>query len=122
MGTIPGLSVSTSATRAATATAAVPEELKKAAKQFEAIFIRQMMSSMRTAKLGDDILGSDSGNQFRDMADSKTADQLAEKGSFGIADMLVKQFGARVVVKTGPAMGTTTPAMPAAADGKAATP
>ncbi|MEH3106329.1 MAG: rod-binding protein [Sphingomonas fennica] len=96
MGEIPSLNATRIAAKAAAPAAAVSPELKAAAKQFEAIFIRQMMSSMRTAKLGDDILGSDAGNQFRDMADSKTADSLADKGSFGIADMLVKQLGARM--------------------------
>ncbi len=95
MGEIPALSAA-SQIRKTAAPAAVSAELKAAAKQFEAIFIRQMMTSMRSAKLGDDILGSDSGNQFRDMADSRTADSLADKGSFGIADMLVKQLGARM--------------------------
>ena len=88
---------STPAVKAATP-AANPEQdkLKKAAKAFEAIFVRQMIGSMRTASLGDGILDSDSSQQFRDMSDSKMADQIAEKGGLHIADMLVKQYGARL--------------------------
>lgn len=74
---------------------AVSSELKAVAKQFEAIFARQMIGSMRTAKLGDDLLGSDAGDQFRDMADARLAENMADKGTFGIAEMLVKQFGAK---------------------------
>ena len=66
--------------------------LKKAAQQFEAIFLRQMISSMRSASLGEDILGSGASEQFRDMADARTADSMAEKGSLGIANTLLAQF------------------------------
>lgn len=98
----------------AAAANAVSPELKAAAKQFEAIFIRQMIGSMRTAKLADDILGSDAGNQFREMADARTADSLADKGSFGIAEMLVKQLGARMKTATPAADATAKPATDAA--------
>lgn len=73
------------------------DQLKAAAKQFEAVFTRQMMKSMRDAKLSDDdLFGSDATDQFREMQDSNLADQLAGKGAIGIADLLVKQFEARV--------------------------
>ena len=89
--------VASSPAKAATP-AANPEQdkLKKAAKAFEAIFVRQMIGSMRTASLGDGIFDSDSSQQFRDMSDAKMADQIAEKGGLHIADMLVKQYGARL--------------------------
>lgn len=82
----------TSASGAPAVPAADQATLKKAAVQFEAVFLRQLISSMRSSTLGDDILGSDASNQFRDMADSRTADAMAEKGAIGIADMLLKQF------------------------------
>src|SRR3546814_14509922 len=52
--------------------------LQQAAKAFEAIFMRQMISSMRSAKLGEDLLGSSASNQFRDRADARVADGMAE--------------------------------------------
>ena len=71
------------------------EQLKAAAQAFEAVFLRQMISSMRQASLGEELLGGGrAGEQFRDMSDAKLADNMAEKGSFGIAEMLLKQFGA----------------------------
>lgn len=88
------------------------EQLKAAAKQFEAIFTRQIMKSMRDCKLAeDDLFGSDATDQFREMQDSNLAGQLADKGAVGIADLLVKQFQARVA-KSAPAadaaaIGTT---------------
>lgn len=66
--------------------------LRKAAQAFEAVFLRQMIGSMRQASLGDDILGSSAADQFRDMSDSRLADQLAGGKGFGIADLLVRQF------------------------------
>ena len=68
-------------------------KLKAVAQQFEAVFLRQIMSSMRSASLGDGLLDSSSSDQFRDMSDARTADAMAEKGAIGIADMLLKQFG-----------------------------
>jgi flagellar protein FlgJ len=70
------------------------EQLKAAAKAFEAVFVRQMIGSMRQAKLGEDMLGGSATDTFREMSDAKLADSMAEKGSFGIAEMLLKQFDA----------------------------
>lgn len=79
------------------------DQLKAAAKQFEAIFTRQMLKSMRDAKLSeDDLFGSDATDQFRDMQHANLADQLAGKGALGIGDLLVKQFEARIA-KAAPA-------------------
>ena len=70
---------------------AAPPKLEATAKQFEAIFLRQMIGAMRGASLGDDLFGSDASNQFRDMADGRLADAMA--GRFGIAALLEKQLG-----------------------------
>lgn len=69
--------------------------LRKAAEAFEAVILRQLMASMRQAKLGDDIFGSSATSNFREMADSKTADSIAAMRQFGIADMVETQFRAR---------------------------
>ncbi len=77
--------------------------MKAVAKQFEAVFVRQMFKASHEAKLADDdLFGSDATDQFREMQDSHLADQFADKGSFGLGDLLVKQFQARVS-KTPPA-------------------
>jgi peptidoglycan hydrolase FlgJ len=64
--------------------------VRQVAKQFEAIFLRQMIATMRAPSLGDDLFGSDASNQFRDMADARLADSMA--GQFGIAQLLEKQL------------------------------
>jgi flagellar protein FlgJ len=65
------------------------------------------------------LFGSDATDQFRDMQDGNLADQLAGKGAIGIADLLVRQFQARVAKPA----ATTGAADPASADtGQAAEP
>ena len=68
------------------------EQLKAAAQAFEAVFLRQMIGSMRQASLGEDIMGGRAAEQFRDMSDAKLADSMADKGGFGIAELLLQQF------------------------------
>lgn len=67
-------------------------KLKSAAQQFEAVFLRQMISSMRSASLGDGLFDTSSSDQFRDLSDGRTADAMAEKGALGIAELLLRQF------------------------------
>lgn len=73
--------------------ATVDPALKKVAQQFEAIFLRQMIGSMRQAKLTDDPLDSSATDNFRELADAKTADSIAALGRFGIAQMIERQLG-----------------------------
>jgi flagellar protein FlgJ len=67
-------------------------KLKSAAQAFEAVFLRQMIGSMRSAGLSDGMFDSSATQQFQDMADSKTADGMSGQGVLGIAQMLVKQL------------------------------
>ena len=67
-------------------------KLKSAAQAFEAVFLRQMIGSMRQASLGDGMFDNEGTEQFQDMADSKTADSMSQKGVLHLADMLVKQL------------------------------
>ncbi len=68
-------------------------QLRQAAEAFEAVFLRQVIGSMRQAKIGEDLFGSSASDQFRDMADARLADDMAARGSFGIAELLLQQFG-----------------------------
>lgn len=94
------MQVSSTPSTTATATTAQSNpqkaELEKAAKAFEAIFMRQMLGAMRSASLDEGLGDSSATMQFRDMSDAKTADNMAETGKFGIAEMLMKQFAGKV--------------------------
>jgi flagellar protein FlgJ len=69
----------------------VDPALRKAAQGFEALFLRQVIGSMRQAKLGDDLFGSSATNTYREMSDKQLADALAQKGSIGIAALVEAQ-------------------------------
>lgn len=71
-------------------------QLRQAAQAFEAVFVRQMIGSMRQASLGDELFGSDATDQFREMQDARLADSMAETGGFGIARMLLAQFEGKI--------------------------
>jgi peptidoglycan hydrolase FlgJ len=70
-------------------------ELRKAAESFEAVMLRQLIGTMRKAKLADDFLGSSATDSFREMADARVADSMASLGQFGIADLVEKQLQGR---------------------------
>jgi flagellar protein FlgJ len=75
-------------------------ELAKAAKAFEAIFVRQLIASMRATTIGEDLTGSNAVDQFQEMADARTADSLADGGNLGIASLLLKQLDRKPVAST----------------------
>jgi peptidoglycan hydrolase FlgJ len=75
---------------APTAASTSSPAIRETAQQFEAIFLRQMIASMRSPSLGNDLFGSDASNQFRDMSDARLANSMA--GQFGIARLLEKQL------------------------------
>ncbi|AWN16026.1 flagellar assembly peptidoglycan hydrolase FlgJ [Salinisphaera sp. LB1] len=63
-----------------------------AAKQFEALFIKQMLSSMRKAIPKSHLLGdSPADKQYQDMMDAQWSQTLAQRG-MGLAKMLDKQL------------------------------
>ena len=69
-----------------------PNDLHAAAEQFEALFIHQLLKQARSAKLADDILGSEAGDTYIEMLDQERAKQLSAQMNLGIAEALVLQF------------------------------
>lgn len=76
----------------APATAPPDPELRKVAQGFEAMLLRQIIGAMRKGQLGEDIFGSSASTTYREMADARTADALAARGAFGIAQMIERQL------------------------------
>lgn len=70
--------------------------LQKAAQGFEAVFLREIIGSMRKAKLADDVFGSSATDNFRQMADANLADNMSQMGRFGIAELIEQQFAGLV--------------------------
>ena len=76
---------------------AVGTKLSAAAKQFEAIFVRQMLAAARKSTFGgEDVLGGKGLETFRTMQDEKFADLAAASGAFGLAKMIEQQLSAQV--------------------------
>ena len=69
-----------------------PNDLRAAAEQFEALFIQQLLKQARSAKLAEDILGSEAGDTYAEMLDHERAKQMSTQINFGIAEALVQQF------------------------------
>jgi flagellar protein FlgJ len=69
-----------------------PATLREVARQFESIFTKMMLDSMRSASFGDPMFGSDQVDMYQDMADDQLAVQLSQGRGLGLADMLIRQL------------------------------
>ena len=103
-----------------------PEALKKAATQFEALFLDMVMKSMRDAAPAEGLMDSEQGKMMQGMLDQQYSKALAARG-IGLADVLVRQMspkGMPAVAAELPAAGAGLPAaaMPAAAAAASARP
>ncbi len=77
---------------AATTSPAERAALEKAAKGFEAIFVRQLLGSMRGASGGESIDGSSAVDQFQELSDARMAESLSDGGGLGIAQLILQQL------------------------------
>jgi flagellar protein FlgJ len=68
-------------------------EIKKAAKEFESIFMNMMLESMRKTVPTDGLMGGGNAEDiYRSMLDSEYAKVLAEHQSSGLADTISRQL------------------------------
>ncbi|MDE8651145.1 rod-binding protein [Novosphingobium album (ex Liu et al. 2023)] len=68
-------------------------KLAEVAKQFEAIFMRQMLAAARKTDFGgDDLFGGQAMETFRQMQDEHFADLTAKSGSLGLAAKIEAQL------------------------------
>jgi peptidoglycan hydrolase FlgJ len=70
-----------------------PEAVKEVARQFESMFISQMLKGMRQAKLAEGLLDNEKTEFYRDMYDQQMALKLAGKPGIGLAKMLAEHIG-----------------------------
>lgn len=70
-----------------------PEDLKKAADEFESLFIFQLLKEMRKTIMKSDLFGNGLGEDiFQSMWDEKIAEKIAQQGRLGIAEMVMHSF------------------------------
>ena len=79
----------------AEAASAPNKAINEVAAQFEALFVQQMMKSMRDAIPKSDLMNSDHLDTYQAMADQQMAVNLSQQGGIGIARMLVEQMQTR---------------------------
>ena len=72
-------------------------QLKTAAVQFEAIFLKMFLDQAREAKLSDDILGSSATDTFQEMFDSELSKSSSSSMNLGLADVIVRQLRPNLV-------------------------
>ncbi len=99
------------AAAAATSPASGPDRaaLRKAAQGFEAMFLRQMLSTARSTDLGgDDLFGKKQDDTFTQMRDERFAEIAAKAGTLGLATRLEAQLASAAAQASGaPAPGAT---------------
>jgi flagellar protein FlgJ len=66
--------------------------LRKASEQFEALFLQEMLKSMRATVGNDELVDSAAIQTYEEMFDREVALQMAKRGSVGISDMLVSHM------------------------------
>lgn len=101
---VPGMSAAPTATDR--------EKLSGVAKQFEAVFVRQMLSAARKADFGGDkLFGSQALDTFRQMQDEHIADATVQTGALGFASIIEAQMARFLPAETAAkAPGATTSA------------
>ena len=77
------------------------EKLKKVAQAFEAILVKQMLQSARSANFGNDLVSSKGLETFNTMQDERVAQITAESGKLGFAKMIEAQLGKRCSPQAG---------------------
>ena len=69
------------------------EALSEAARQFESIFMKMMLKSMRDTVPESDLINNDKTRFYQSMYDDQISLDLTKRGNIGLADMIVKQLG-----------------------------
>ena len=84
-----------------------PKAIRAVAEQFESMFTRMMLKSMRDAVGPDPMFGSNQEQMYQGMADDQLSVQLSKGKGLGLADMLVRQLQKMGVKGAGQAPGTS---------------
>lgn len=70
-----------------------PEALREVARQFEALFLQQMLKSMREASAGEGLMDNDQSKMYQGMYDQQLSIELSKGRGLGLAETLMRQLG-----------------------------
>lgn len=66
------------------------EELERAAKGLEGVFVSMLVGKLREGMTEEGLFGSDDGGIYGGLFDQMMGEQLSERGGIGIAEMVVR--------------------------------
>lgn len=95
-----------------------PAALRETARQFESVFTRMLLQSMRQASQGDALFDSQQSGFYRDMFDDQLSIELSRGRGLGLAEMMVEQLlraGAGMPAQGGAAAAAGPSAVPTTA-------
>ncbi|MFT6624093.1 MAG: flagellar protein FlgJ [Cycloclasticus sp.] len=69
------------------------EALSEVARQFETIFLKMMLKSMRDTVPESDLINNEKTRFYQSMYDDQISLDLSKRGNLGLADMIVQQLG-----------------------------
>ena len=90
--------------------------LRAAAQQFEAMFLQEMMRTMREATMKSDLLDSGAISTFEGMFDKEVSMQMAKRGGMGLSEMLVQQMKKNLPASNGAAGAASDAGEPGASE------
>ena len=79
-----------------------PQALREAARQFESVFAKMLLSSMRAASFGDP-MSSNQQEFYQGLFDDQLSIELTKGRGLGLAELLVQQLTRAGLVSAGPA-------------------
>jgi flagellar protein FlgJ len=91
-----------------------PDAVRQVARQFESLFVAQMLKSMRDAKLAESAFDGEGTRFYQDLFDSQVALSLSQGRGLGIADLLARQL-APAAATSGPSSASSIAATSAPA-------
>ncbi len=65
---------------------------KEVAQQFESLFVKMMLKSMRDASFGDEMFGSQQMDAYQDMFDNQMAIHLSKGKGIGLSEVIIRQL------------------------------
>lgn len=69
-----------------------PETARAVARQFESLFVNEMLKSMRAASPGDGLFGGQAEGQYRDLLDQQLSMQMSGGRGLGLAPVIERQL------------------------------
>lgn len=76
------------------------EALEQVARQFETVFLKMMLKSMRDTVPDSELIDGEKTKFYESMYDDQISLDLSKRGHLGLADMIVQQMGGQVKAKT----------------------